>query len=65
MTKEIETNLKSAKFEVGDRVSVTKYKNTFRIGYTKNWSKEIFWIDSVLKTNTLTYKIKDLNGEAI
>ena len=35
--------------------------------YTENWSREIFIIDSVLKTNPypLTYKIKDLNGEKI
>ena len=35
--------------------------------YTENWPREIFIIDSVLKTNPypLTYKIKDLNGENI
>ena len=37
----------------------------FRHGYKENWSKEIFAINSVLKTNALTYKIKDLNGETI
>ena len=26
---------------------------------TKNWSREIFLIDSVLKTNPWAYKIKD------
>ena len=30
--------------------------------FTKNWSKEIPVIDSVLKTNLLKYKIKELNG---
>ena len=34
----------------------------FRKGYNESWSKEIFIIDSVLKTNPWTYKIKDLNG---
>ena len=29
------------------------------------WSREIFIIDSGLKTNFWTYKIKDLNGEKI
>ena len=32
---------------------------------TENWSREIFVIDSVLKTNLWTYKIKDLNGKNI
>ena len=29
---------------------------------TENWSREIFTIDFVLKTNPWTYKIKDLIG---
>ena len=48
-----------------DRVRITKHKNIFSKGYTKNWSREIFIIDSVLKNNLWTYKIKDLNGEKI
>ena len=50
---------------VNDRVRITKYKNIFSKGYTENWSREIFIINSVLKTNPWTYKIKDLNGEKI
>ena len=53
------------KFKVNDRVRITKYKNIFSKGYTENWSREIFIIDSVLKTNPWTYKLKDLNGEKI
>ena len=66
-TENIETNPKSPKSKVNDRVRSTKYKNIFSKGYTENWSREIFIIDSVLKTNPypLTYKIKDLNGEKI
>ena len=37
----------------------------FNNGYKENWSKEIFAINSVLKTNALTNKIKDLNGDKI
>ena len=40
---------------------ITKYKNIISEVYTENWSREIFIIDSVLKTNPWTYKIKDLN----
>ena len=65
MTKKIETNPKTPKFKVNDRVRITKYKNIFSKGYTENWSREIFIIDSVLKTNPWTYKLKDLNGEKI
>ena len=65
MNETIETNPKAPKFKSDDRVRITKYKNNFSKGYTKNWSREIFIIDSVRKTNPWTYKIKDLNGEKI
>ena len=61
LTEEIVTNLKSPKFKVGDRVRIIKYKNIFRKFYAEQFSKEIFMVDSVLKTNAWTYKIKDLN----
>ena len=44
---------------------ITKYKNIFSKGYTENWSREIFIIDCVLKTDRCTYKLKDLNGEKV
>ena len=65
MTEKIDTNSKAPKFKVNDRVRITKYKNIFSKGYTENWSREIFIIDSILKTNTWTYKMKDINGEKI
>ena len=37
----------------------------FSKGYTKNWSKEIFAIDFVFKTNPCTYRIKDSKDEEI
>ena len=58
---EIGTYPKSPEFKVGDRVEIFKYKNFFTKGYTKNWWREIFSIDSVLKTNPWTNEIKDLN----
>ena len=51
LTEKIETNLKAPKFKVKDRVRITKYENIFSKVYTENWSREIFIIDSVLKTN--------------
>ena len=65
LTEKVETNLKAPKFKVNDRARIIKYKNIFSKGYTENWSREIFIIDSVLKTNPWTYKLKDLNGEKI
>ena len=37
----------------------------FSVKVTYNWSREIFIIDSVLKTNPWTYEIKNLNREKI
>ena len=65
LTKETESSHKVPKFKVTDRVRITKYKNIFSKGYTENWSREIFVIDSVLKTNPYTYEIKHLNREKI
>ena len=65
LTEEIETHLKAPKFKVGERVMIIKYKNIISKGYTNNWSRGILVIDSVLKTNSWTYKTKYLNGETI
>ena len=65
LTKKIETNPEVTKFKANDRVRITKHKNMISKGYTENWSREIFIIDSVLKTNPWTYKIKSLNREKI
>ena len=54
LTEKLETNLKAPKFKVNDRVIIFKYKNIFSKGYTENWSREIFVINSVLKTNPWT-----------
>ena len=39
-----EVNDKNPKFEVGDRVRISKYKNIFAKVYMTNWSEEIFII---------------------
>ena len=43
----------------------SKHRNVFSKGCTDNWSKEIFLIDSVLKTNPWNCKIKDSIGELV
>ena len=42
---------------------ITKYKKNFFKGYAENWPREIFFIDSVLKTNLWPYIIKNINEE--
>ena len=39
-----ENNKEVPKFEVGDHVRISKYKNIFAKGYIPNWSKEVFVI---------------------
>ena len=56
LTEKIETNHKSPKFKVNERVSLLSTKivikvTKYRKGYTENWSREILIIDSVFKTN--------------
>ena len=54
---------KAPKFIVGERFRITNYTNIK--GNTENWSREVFVIDTVLKTKPWTYKIKDVNREKI
>ena len=60
-----EVNDKDAKFKIGDRVRIFKYKNIFTKGYTPNCSGEVFVIKKVKNTVPWTYVINDLNGEEI
>ena len=53
------------KFNVGDHVRISKYKNIFTKGYMPNWSEEIFIIKKIKNTVPWTYVINDLNGEEI
>ena len=60
-----ESNEKSTRFSVGDRVRISKFKNIFAKGYTPNWSKEIFVVNKIKNTVPWTYELKDLNREDI
>ena len=60
-----EHNTKSARYNVGDRVRISKFKNIFAKGYTPNWSREIFIINKINDTVPYTYNLKDLNDEEI
>ena len=60
-----EINMEDSKFEVGDHVRMSKYKNFFANGYTENLLEEGFVIKKVKDTVLWTYAIDDLNGEEI
>ena len=52
------------KFKVGDRVRISKYKNSFTKWYIY-WSEEVFIINKIKNTVPGTYAISDLNSEPI
>ena len=60
-----EFNKKNPKFNIDDRVRISKYKNIFAKGYTPNWSKEVFIVNKIKNTAPWTYEINDLNNEKI
>ena len=60
-----EVNDQDPKFQVGDHVRISKYKNIFAKGYTPNWSEEVFVIKEVKNTVPWSHVINDLNGEEI
>ena len=41
---------KDSKFKVGDNVRISKCKNIFAKGYTRNWSEEVFVISNIKNT---------------
>ena len=63
-----ENNNRDPKFKIGNIDRISKYKNTFAIGYTPKWSEDVFVIKKVKDTVPWTYVINfvnDLNGEEI
>ena len=60
-----EVNGKDPKFNIGDHVRISKYKNNFAKVYTPNWCEEVFIVSKIKNTVPWTYVINDLNGEEI
>ena len=52
-------------FKVGDRVRISRKKDFFEKGSSENWTEEIFTVSFINYSNPITYKIKDLLGNAI
>ena len=53
------------KFNVGDHLRTSKYKNILAKVYIPNWSKEIFVIKKVNNTVVWTCVISDVKGEKV
>lgn len=54
------------KFKIGDTVRISKASRTFKKGYLKGWTDEVFIVTNVLrKTIPVTYKLSDIRGENI
>jgi transposase InsO family protein len=53
------------KFDVGDRVRISKAKRVFKKGYLPNWTDELFTIAERFPTHPVTYALKDYGGEDI
>ena len=56
---------KYPKFKVGDHVRISKYKNIFAKGYTRNWLEEVFFVSKIKNTVPWTCVVNDLNEEEI
>ena len=58
---------KNPKFKIGDLVRISlKRRDIFdKASSNIKWTEELFKIYSINKSNVITHKIKDLNGEII
>lgn len=52
---------KKTKFEIDDRVRLSCYVDQYRNKLKTNWTKEIFTIIKVLKSNVIYYKVNDID----
>lgn len=59
----VDLNIKKSTFKVSNRVSISKYKNSFANGCQLNWIEEFFVIPKVKYVLPGTYVTEDLNGE--
>ena len=60
---EKEVNGEDPKFNVGDHVRISEYRNIFVKGYMPNWSRKVFAVSKIKNTVPWTYVINDLNGK--
>lgn len=57
--------VKRTKFNVGDKVRISKFKRTFTKGYQPNWTNEVFTVDEIRPTIPITYYLRDHEDKVI
>src|SRR5207248_11027371 len=57
--------LKKSKFNVGDKVRISRIKGIFEKGYLPNGSEAVYLIHEVKRTSHVTYILKDSAGEVL
>ena len=53
------------KFEIDDRVRISKHRTVFSKGYLPNWTNEVFKVYRIQPTVPETYLLKDNKGEIL
>lgn len=53
------------KFNVGDKVRVSKVKKLFEKGYEPNWSEETYVVMQRVNRKPVVYRLKDQLGEKL
>ena len=53
------------RFDIGQRVRISKRKQAFEKGYLPGWSEDMFIICKKFPTTPVTYAIKDVTDEQI
>ena len=62
---EVKYNVVKYKFNIGDKVRISKIKRMFQKGYLPNFSKEIFTVSKQIPRDPPVYKLKDYNSEEL
>ena len=62
---EPDENLKKPKYQAGDVVRITKYKNIFAKGFTPNWTHELYLVKKRLDTTPWTYTLENFEKEPV
>ena len=62
---DVEKNDKDLKFNIGEHMRISKYKNTFAKGNMPNQSEEVFMIKNDKNTIPWTHVIEDLKDEEV
>ena len=55
----------TSKFNVGDKVKISRVKGLFEKGYLPNWSEQVYKVINVQCTTPTTYIFSDLRDEII